>query len=376
MRPKDFHSKLFEIIDLAGRFPKTLWTMFVTPATGFAEALSAENATKMLPGVFLILNLIIADFLISLYWPRDIQKLSLQLVKEVLPSHIIGTLLFLFLLKVFFWKIRATELATVICLASVVYIPYAAVMLAFKFLVLPPFSNFVIFLFSRRYQTPGELVAPSMPILYRGVPLLFIFMVVFVWWLWLLSVGCGRIVPLSRVKRFFRLTLSVSAYIGVFLMIITVVMGYSTYSMIRGFYDHKKMVTSFKDENYAEAFFLASKVSNNEKLLPILRYHAYLIRGISGVKTFSPNDDTFRDAIVAINDKKYRDAEKIMRKEVEHHLQLLDRPMRFLFKQVDIALDGAAKQFNSPAYSESETVPIDIIFPWDRIPINLFPSSL
>ena len=374
MRPKDFHLILLEIIDLVESFPKTFWTMIVTPNTGFAEALSPNN-TKMLPGVFLFLNLIIGDFIVSPYWPEDILKLPLQVLKEV-PSHIIGTLLFLLLLKVFFWKIRATKLFSVICLSSVVYIPYAAVMLAFDLIVMPSCRNFVIFLFSRNYQTPAELFTPLIPIFYKVIPLLFIFIIVFVWWLWLLSIGCGHIVSLSRVKRFLRLILSVSAYIGIFLMILTVVSGYITYSMIHGFLDYEKMVTSFKDENYAEAFFLASNLSHNDKLLPILRYHAYLISGISEVKTFWKNDDTFRDAIVAIKAKKYRNAEIIMHKEVERRLLLLDSPMRFVFKDVEMALDGAAKQFNSSAYSESNPINIGIMVPWDSIPVNLFPSSL
>jgi hypothetical protein len=375
MRPKDFHLILLEIIDLVESFPKTFWTMTVTPNTGFAEALSPKNTTKMLPGVFLFLNLIIGDFIAGPYWPKDILKLPLQVLKEV-PSHIIGILLFLLLLKVFFWKIRATKLFTVICLSSVVYIPYAAVMLAFNLVVMPSYRNFVVFLFSHNYQTPAELFAPLMPVFYRVIPFLFIFMIVTVWWLWLLSIGCGHIVSLSRVKRFFRLILSVSTYTCIFLMVLTAFLGYSTYSMIRGLLDHDKMVTSFKDENYAEAYFLASEISNNDKLLPIVRYHAYLIKGISEVKTFLKNDDTFQDAIVAIKAKKYRDAEIIMHKEVEHRLLLLDSPMRFVFKDVEMALDGAAKQFNSYAYSESNPINIGIMVPWDSVPVNLFPSSL
>ena len=375
MRPKDFHLTLIEIVDLVGCFPKTFWTMLVTPNTGFAEALNPKNTTKMLPGVFLFLNLIIADLLVGLYWSKDIQKLPLQVLKEV-PSHIIGTLLFLFLLKVFFWKINATKLFTVICLSSIVYVPYAAVILAIDLIVLPSFRNFWIFLLSGHYQTVAELFAPLIPISYKLVPLLSILMIVFVWWLWLLSSGCGRIVSLSTMKRFLRLILSVSAYIGVLFIILTVVSGSLTYSMIRGFSDYEKMLTSFRDENYAEALFLASKVSNNDRLLPVLRYRAHLIKGISEVKTFWKNDDTFRDAIDAINAKKYRDAEIIMRKEVESRLLLLDSPMRFVFKHVEIALGDAAKQFNSPAYSETKTVQIGFVVFWDSIPINLFPGSL
>jgi hypothetical protein len=375
MSHKDFHLMFLEIIDLVESFPKTFWTMLVTPNKSFAEALSPKNTTKILPGVFLFLNLIIGDFIVSPYWPEDILKLPLQVLKEV-PSHIIGTLLFLFLLKVFFWKIRATKLFTVICLSSVVYIPYATIMLAFNLVVMPSYRNFVIFLFSRNYHTPAEFFAPLIPIFYKVIPFLFIFMIVFIWWLWLLSIGCGHIVSLARMKRFFRLILSVSAYTGIFLMILTAVSGYVTYSMIRGLLDHDKMVTSFKDDNYAEALFLASNLSNNDKLLPIVRYHAYLIKGISEVKTFLKNDDTFQDAIVAIKDKKYRDAEIIMHKEVESRLLLLNSPMRFVFKDVRTALDEAAKQYNSSAYSEKNPINIGIVVPLDSIPVNLFPSSL
>ncbi len=373
MKPKDFHLALTEIIDLLECFPKTFRIMLVAPSTGFAEALTPGATPKMLPGVFLFLNLFIADLVTGtgLYLPTELRQWSLQAVKEI-PSHISGTLIFLFILKLSFRKVKTTDLFTIICLSSIVYLPFAAVMLAFRLIIGPSFSNFLIFALSRQYQTVGELLAPLIPICHKLIPLLIILTIIFVWWLRLLSLGCGQVVPISRRKRFQKLGQSILIYIMVFIIAMAVVLGTTIFSMIRGLSNYEKMRNSFEKGNYAQAFFLALDVSNNEKLPPVGRYRAYLIRGVSQMKTFLKSDDTFRDAIIAINANKYRDAEIIMRREVERQLLSMTSPMRLTFKDVETALSEAAKQYDSPLYSEAPMNIYLLVFP-RHIPINMFP---
>lgn len=372
MKPKDFHLSLIEIIDLIESFPKTFWTMLVAPSSGFLEALNAENKTKILPGVFLFLNLFIADLLSNISLYNDIREWLLQVLREI-PSHIIGTLIFLFILKRSFRNVKTGKLLTIICLSSIVYIPFIVVVLATSFIVGPSFVDFWTFALSNRYQTTTELLAPLISISYKLIPLLSVLTIALIWWIWLLSLGCGQIVAISTTKRFLKISRSILAYVIILIAAITIVAGATTFSVIRGFVDYEKMRLSFETGDYAKAFILASSVSNNEKLPPVARYRACVIRAVSEVKTFWKNDDTFRDAILAINAKKYRDAEIMMRKEVEKRLLSLDSPMRFSFKNAETSLDDASKQFNSPGYSEAPTQ-INILVLFGDIPINLFPS--
>lgn len=376
MKPKDFHFALIEIINSIEGFLKTFWTMLIVPQTGFAKALNAKTTPKILPGVFLFLNLAISNLLGGIPSPAldDIHEWSLQALKEV-PSHLIGTLLFLFLLKLSFWKAKTTKLFTIICLSSIVYIPYAVVMWIIGLIVATPFLNFIIFAFSGD-QTIAELFAPVITTCFKLLPLLSILTAVLIWWCWLLSVGCGHISSLPTAKRVLRLSLSISAYIIIFIAALVVVLGSITFSMLRGYGSYEKMRISFKNENYAEALVLASRVSNNEKLVPVARYRAYLIGSISHFKTFRKNDDAFRDAIVAINTEKYRDAEMIMRREIRSLLLLRNSPMllRLALRNVETALGNAAKQYDSPLYSEDKTQQISLLVFFRDIPMNLFPS--
>ena len=372
MKSKDFHLALTETIDLVEWFPKTFRTMLVTPSRGFAEALNPEATARILPGVFLLLNLMIADLLPGLLFLNEIRQWSLQVIKD-LPSHIIGTLIFLFIVKFSFRKAKTTELLTIICLSSIVYIPLAVVMLAIEFTAGPSIFKFLSVALSHHYQTSAELFAPLTSIWYKLVPLFFILTVVFLWWLCLLSSGCGHIVPVSKKKRFLKLGQSMTIYVVIFIATMAVVVGSTLFSMMSGLANYEKMRTSFEKGDYAQAFFLASGVANNEKLPPVGRYRAYLIGAVSQVKTFWKADDLFEDAIIAINANKYRDAEIIMRKKVESRLLSMDSPMRLTLKNVETALAEAAKQYNSPLYTEAPT-DMNFLVLSREIPINLFPS--
>jgi hypothetical protein len=391
MKPDDFHRLLTGIIRYCETFLKTFWTMLLSPRAAFARAAhSGEADNLMLPGAFLFINLAIADLVSAaitelLLPPASLVPGGLRdwllLVPKDIPNHIIGTLLLLLLLKVFFWKVRTMELLTVLCLTSIVFVPYAIIMVPLNSVLGTSILTFVTSAVSGHYRNPAELFAPLFPPWYKVIPLSSLLAAVLIWWVWLLSAGCSQVSALSRFKRTRRLCYSIAGYITVFVIVFTVYFFSISYSALRGYVDYDKMVTAFKNQEYAEAFFLSSSVTHYKYMLPVMKYHAYLISGISGIKMVWKTDPIFKDAILDMNDViehgaplgKYRDAELIMAKEVKARLLSMEIPMRGLLYNAASAIKEADKQYKSPLYSEAKHQSLSIMPLTRDVPIDFFP---
>jgi putative effector of murein hydrolase LrgA (UPF0299 family) len=391
MKPDAFHHALTEIIEYCETFLKTLRAMLISPRAAFAAAAHSGEADKViLPGAFLFINLAIAELISAAITELFLAPSSLVsgglrewlfLVPKEIPSHIIGTLLLLLLLKVFFWKVRTMKLLAILCFTSIVFVPYAIIMVPVNSVLGTSFLSFLTSALSGHYRNVSELFAPVFPPWYKVIPLSSLLAAVLIWWVWLLSAGCSQVSALSRSKRIFRLCYSIAGYIMVFVIVFTIYFFSISYSAPRGYVDYDKMVTAFKNQGYAEAFFLSSSVTHNGYVLPVMKYHAYLISGISGIKMLWKTDPIFKDAILDINDVlehrahigKYRDAELIMAKEIKARLLSMEDPMRGALYNAASAIKEADKQYKSPLYSEAKTQSLSVMPLTRDIPIDFFP---
>ncbi|MGD0016852.1 MAG: hypothetical protein ABSC38_04975 [Verrucomicrobiia bacterium] len=374
MKPTDFHQFLTDVIDSACKFPKLWWGMLKDPYITLEKNLNSPNAHRLQPGAFLFINLLLSDILQapSLLTPEhDNGCFSIALRESY--SHIIGTLLLVFLLKLAFWQARPLKLFSMLCLSSVVFIPYTLVGNINSSLLGPIFHHYWVSFMSQHYDNYFELLRPTRSTVFKLVLSLALLSAVIIWWFRLMSIGCSLVSARSTRHRTVRLAAALSAYVVVFCGIVITVLCYLLWSSLTQFVNYDKMKDHFRSANYPEAYLCSASVTAAKGLPPVATYRACLIQALSYFKIWFKEDHSFDEAIEDIDNRNYSKAESVIRAKLHESVNSQTDTKRVAFASMQLVLDQAEKARNSPVYSEAETQSVLCFFSLVDIPVAFFP---
>jgi len=375
VNPSDFHKSLTDLIGIAQKFPKLFWAMLRHPDTTLARNLSFPSSHSLPPGAFLFINLLLSDVLsaASLITPEhDNGWFSIALRES--SSHIIGTLLLVLVLKLAFRQVELRKLFSMVCLSSVVFIPYTLVSIINSLLLGPVFRHYWVSFMSQQFRNYLELLRPTPLTVFKLILSLGLLSAVIIWWFSLLLIASGHISKNNRRGRTLRLTAALSSYLAIFFAIFITYYCYGLWSIFTQCSDYDRMKSSFASANYPEAFLFSSSVTKTNNLLPpIAEYRASLIQAVSYYEVFWKDDHTFDGAIEDIKSKNYSKAQSNMLTQIHDNIHSQTDAKRVVLSGMQSLLDHAEEVRNSPSYSEDETQTVAFLFKLSDIPIAFFP---
>ena len=210
MKPIDFHQSMIDVIDSTPKFFKLWWAMLRNPGITLAKNINSPNSHRLLPGAFLFINLLLSSILEAILYitPEHADGRFSTTLRES-GSHIIGTLLLVFLLKLAFRQAKSLKLFSILCLSSIVFIPYTLVWKIISLLLAPNLRHFLLSFLSHHYE---NLLNPSRSTVFKLILSLALLSTVMIWWFRLLSIGCSHISNSSSRERTVRLAAAISAW--------------------------------------------------------------------------------------------------------------------------------------------------------------------
>lgn len=324
------HKKVITLTILIADYFKTFLAVLVHPKVTYDELSMEGNRSELMkPGAFLIANILIFHS-IDYFFGYNIPKFPF---KTLVPNpfgnfpflilrYIIGTLLFLTILKLFIKQYKLVEFIyktfPVICYASAIYIPY-------------------VFIHGLSGAQVGEYLFNSYPHVMQNIcektflvfslKILFFLLipqfVFIVWWLWIVYLGLKstNISPSIKLKK----AIIISPIIFIIIELSTMltasyIMNASTLGALKIVYSGSiDEIMAQESPNYFEAMFIAESVSDNKQMPEYGRYAYKLIKMSSAIAipTFRNDKTVIAEILKGIKSHDYKYVETIISTHID-----------------------------------------------------------